>query len=389
LAFGDLIPCGSGVCESTYTDYCEIDVCVCNQHYTGEDCTEYISICSSNPCQNGGSCDDTELRYDRHVFWTCDCTEDYSGYECDQYIDLCDTNPCDKGVCNRLNYQEYECICDEGFTGENCDTKISSCDPVDCNLGQCFESGDDYVCICDTEHEGVHCDTLITQSSSSSSSGSLSSSSSSSLDSSSSSSSQLSSRLDSSSSLASSSSQGQTSSQSSSTVIQTEEEEDCPCVNGYCMGTICICGLDYEGPLCEEVKDFLIATLDMRFLNDTLDNEVVYLTELLVLDDEDVKVRNHTYTNTTFKIYTDLTNEELDILLEPVVIESLKFSSNYQYQVDDVDKEQLDFMFIFFVFFGIALGLAAFGWLFFKFDIKDENFCGHLKKRQKTYSLPL
>ena len=52
--------------------------CSCMDGYTGMNCQTDIDECSSNPCQNGGTCEDS-----------CSCTDGYTGMNCPIGIDEC------------------------------------------------------------------------------------------------------------------------------------------------------------------------------------------------------------------------------------------------------------------------------------------------------------
>ena len=77
-----------------------------------------ILECSSNPCENGGICNEETDGY------TCDCLYGYSGYRCQ--VTPCDSSPCvNNGTCN--NYASdygtiHTCNCLDGWTGANCET---------------------------------------------------------------------------------------------------------------------------------------------------------------------------------------------------------------------------------------------------------------------------
>ena len=56
--------------------------CVCRAGYTGSSCDTDIDECvSSSPCQNGGTCNNTEGSF------TCTCPMGYTGDVCDMDID--------------------------------------------------------------------------------------------------------------------------------------------------------------------------------------------------------------------------------------------------------------------------------------------------------------
>ena len=45
--------------------------------FTGDQCTEDIPECESDPCQNGGTCDDQINKYE------CKCPSEYEGDHCE------------------------------------------------------------------------------------------------------------------------------------------------------------------------------------------------------------------------------------------------------------------------------------------------------------------
>lgn len=51
----------------------------------GVNCEENLDECLSNPCQNGGTCDDRENGY------VCTCTPGYAGLHCDVDVAVCNT----------------------------------------------------------------------------------------------------------------------------------------------------------------------------------------------------------------------------------------------------------------------------------------------------------
>lgn len=48
-------------------------------------CEENLDECLSNPCQNGGSCDD------RNNGYVCSCPSGYAGIDCELDVAVCDT----------------------------------------------------------------------------------------------------------------------------------------------------------------------------------------------------------------------------------------------------------------------------------------------------------
>lgn len=51
-------------------------MCVCDPGYIGERCGENIDECRSQPCSNGGECQDKVNGY------TCGCLAGYTGETC-------------------------------------------------------------------------------------------------------------------------------------------------------------------------------------------------------------------------------------------------------------------------------------------------------------------
>ncbi|XP_070552543.1 fibropellin-1-like [Ptychodera flava] len=74
--------------------------------------------CSSDPCQNGGSCSD-----DLNTFH-CACLEEYQGVTCSERIDFCEDNLCQNGATCVIVNTTYTCDCNDDFKGEFCDIKI-------------------------------------------------------------------------------------------------------------------------------------------------------------------------------------------------------------------------------------------------------------------------
>lgn len=66
----------------------------CNK---GVNCDAEIDECDSDPCQNGGLCND-------HVgFYTCTCARGYQGMQCEVDINECMSQPClHNGTCHDL-----------------------------------------------------------------------------------------------------------------------------------------------------------------------------------------------------------------------------------------------------------------------------------------------
>lgn len=115
-------------------------------------------MCLSNPCWNGGTCEETDEGY------KCNCLSGYLGMDCRtiQSSPCTQNNPCKNGAkCQMIN-QNREivpfCICTADWTGKYCETKVGLCDkPNPCfNGGTCIQN----YCKCLQNFTGAHCQTL-------------------------------------------------------------------------------------------------------------------------------------------------------------------------------------------------------------------------------------
>merc|ERR1739838_437980 len=102
-------------------------LCRCIPGTTGEFCEVDIRECQSNPCQNGGRCDDSE----RKNHYKCECSEAFLGYNCDQARPRpCDSNPCrNDGQCQELPGWTHKCNCLEFFAGDACERESGCKNP--------------------------------------------------------------------------------------------------------------------------------------------------------------------------------------------------------------------------------------------------------------------
>lgn len=115
------------------------------------------SVCLSNPCWNGGTCEEIESGY------RCNCFEGFLGKDCRtiQSSPCTENNPCKNGaICKIINQNGQlipTCICTADWTGKYCDTEIGLCDkPNPCfNGGTCIEN----LCRCPQNYSGLQCQT--------------------------------------------------------------------------------------------------------------------------------------------------------------------------------------------------------------------------------------
>lgn len=96
----------------------------------GADCSEAKNACSSNPCKNGGVCDNLQIGY------TCNCPPGYTGKTCDSL---------GSSYSLRVKLIEYNNPTGQLLSGECCDTDplTGKCNPsCDTNFRICLREGD-------------------------------------------------------------------------------------------------------------------------------------------------------------------------------------------------------------------------------------------------------
>ncbi|XP_012279925.1 protein eyes shut isoform X2 [Orussus abietinus] len=139
-----------GIClDNTNRSYS----CYCIDGYTGINCEINWDDCWSNPCLNGGTCNDAVAMYN------CTCTEGFVGVNCEQKYSECFNQPClNNGTC--FDYNGFTCHCLEGYSGEFCEIDVSVCNNTICkNSGECIEGpGLSFSCRCLEGWSGELCE---------------------------------------------------------------------------------------------------------------------------------------------------------------------------------------------------------------------------------------
>ncbi|NXQ77435.1 SNED1 protein, partial [Quiscalus mexicanus] len=130
-------------------------ICTCSPGYYGNNCQyggpRVPGACLSQPCQNAGSCVETERGY------VCECQEGYTGQDCrDQLSEGCECR--NGGSCLEGNVTVCQCL--PGFFGLLCEFEVTT---TPCNMntqcpdgGYCMEYGGSYLCVCHTNYGTNH-----------------------------------------------------------------------------------------------------------------------------------------------------------------------------------------------------------------------------------------
>ena len=86
--------------------------------WKGDNCTEDIDECLSDPCKNGATCNNFDGGFN------CTCVPGYVGTLCEEDVNECESSPCVNGECIDL-IGGYECNCTgTGKYGYMCTFKI-------------------------------------------------------------------------------------------------------------------------------------------------------------------------------------------------------------------------------------------------------------------------
>ncbi|MBN3316890.1 EDIL3 protein, partial [Atractosteus spatula] len=127
-------------------DYCEVNyclnggtcvtkvgdapfICICADGFTGEVCNETESgPCHPNPCHNNAICEviTHSRRGDMFSEYICKCPPGYRGVHCQNNVNECSSQPCKNGgTCQDLD-GDYSCKCPSPYVGKYCQLRCIS-----------------------------------------------------------------------------------------------------------------------------------------------------------------------------------------------------------------------------------------------------------------------
>ncbi|XP_041620775.1 protein crumbs homolog 1 isoform X2 [Vulpes lagopus] len=185
--------CVSDPCKNEATCLNEIGryTCICPRDYsgyTGAQCETHINECNGNPCQSGGTCIElspekpyghlaqllpSSFSHPEASGYVCICPPGLTGIHCEEDIDECSSNPCQNGgTCENLS-GHYTCRCPFDnhsgtfYGGKDCSDVLLGCTHHQClNNGMCiphFQNGQHgFSCLCPSGYTGPLCELVTT-----------------------------------------------------------------------------------------------------------------------------------------------------------------------------------------------------------------------------------
>ena len=89
--------------------------------FVGQRCEERINECRSNPCLNGGTCQQVL----NGLGFNCFCPFGFTGATCNIRINFCADNSCKNGASCVERSDGFACQCLAGYTGFDCSIQIN------------------------------------------------------------------------------------------------------------------------------------------------------------------------------------------------------------------------------------------------------------------------
>ncbi|XP_069130301.1 protocadherin Fat 1-like isoform X4 [Argopecten irradians] len=149
-------PCmNGGTCQNSgINSY----ICVCPDRFYGAKCEIDSDPCANSPCRNNAKCQNIK---DMPNEFECSCPGDLKGKLC-EYGQHCIPNPCQHGGTCVEGPNRAICICQTGFEGPLCTTRVNPCRNNPClHGGMCHSIEATYICNCTSTRNGDHCQNII------------------------------------------------------------------------------------------------------------------------------------------------------------------------------------------------------------------------------------
>ncbi|KAM4722871.1 protein crumbs homolog 1 [Rhinophrynus dorsalis] len=180
--------CWSNPCQNNATclENSESFTCLCLPGSTGSMCEVDINECSSQPCLYNSECVElpwSDRMADRSIDgvyqetagYICNCGKGLTGVHCEKDINECESNPCQNGgTCENL-HGSYSCHCKSSvvdvtgyyYGGRDCEVLLVGCEGYTCqNGGSCIPQLKDgehfHICLCPAGFTGPDCLTQTT-----------------------------------------------------------------------------------------------------------------------------------------------------------------------------------------------------------------------------------
>ncbi|XP_078671849.1 MAM and LDL-receptor class A domain-containing protein 2-like [Branchiostoma floridae x Branchiostoma belcheri] len=147
-------PCqNGGTCQDGLGQY----MCTCPSGWHGTQCELDNDACASYPCRNGGTCNDGPTGY------VCACAPGWAGTDCEREINECEINPCYNGAVCIDQVNGFYCNCTDGWEGFDCLTDINECLSQPCMFGGACTNGVNgvYTCSCQPGYQGQDCEQVL------------------------------------------------------------------------------------------------------------------------------------------------------------------------------------------------------------------------------------
>ncbi|KAK5851610.1 hypothetical protein PBY51_023150 [Eleginops maclovinus] len=143
----DIPECASDPCQhgATCIEGVGEYTCLCWPGYEGPNCEVDVDECAETPCDNAGECFersdpshwelDWELSFADAAGYICQCQPGFAGENCSVNIDECESEPCQNGGTCEDQINGYTCTCSQGFLGEHCEVDVDECESQPCLTG--------------------------------------------------------------------------------------------------------------------------------------------------------------------------------------------------------------------------------------------------------------